>query len=169
MGFKRHEGFSGKIPQKFIDNNLVNCPICGSTHPHWSLNMEMKLDIEGNKYLFKCEDCGGILSARVPDVVGINKTALTTTGLIKKFKGKKNRVTYMTIEDVGTQTNMGSYIGVEMSLDDIITLGFNQNRPSVQNNIDDTIGNQEFIFCTNCGAKLKPENKFCSKCGNKVE
>ena len=170
MGFKRHDGFSGSIPQKFIDSNLLNCPICGSTHPHWSLDMKMKLDFEGNKYLFKCEDCGCILSARVPDVVGINKTALTTTGLIKKFKGKKNSVTYMTIEDIGTQTNMMDYIGVEMPLNDIVSLGFNQNQPSACNNVDNAYNNgQKFIFCTNCGAKLKSDNKFCSQCGTKVK
>lgn len=168
MAFKRHEGFSGKIPQQYIDKNLVNCPICGSTHPHWSIDMKMKLDLDGNRYLFKCEDCGGILSASVPDVTGVNKTALTTTGLIKKFRGKKNRVVYMTIEDIGTQTNMNSYVGVEMPLDDLIRLGFNQNNQTVTNTIDDSNNDQEFKFCSQCGAKLKIEDKFCTKCGNKV-
>lgn len=168
MAFKRYDGLTGKIPQKFIDNNLVNCPICGSVHPNWSLDMKMKLDVEGNKILFKCEDCGAILSARAPEVIGINKTPLTTNGLIKRFKGKKNRTVYMIIEDVGTQTNMRDYVGVELPLEDLISLGFNQNNKSVDNNINDSYIEQDFIFCTNCGTKLKPENKFCPKCGTKV-
>lgn len=164
MSFKRCDGFAGSIPQKFIDNKLVNCPICGSIHPHWSLDMKMKLNIEGNKYLFKCEDCGCILSARVPDVTGFDKTPITTMGLIKKFKGKKNSVTYMIIEDVGTQINMKDYIGVEMPLEDLIRLRFNQNNKTALNN-DDL--NNQIKFCTQCGAKSKIEDKFCTQCGNK--
>lgn len=32
MAFKRHEGFSGSVPQKFIDRTLINCPICGGSY-----------------------------------------------------------------------------------------------------------------------------------------
>ena len=168
LTFKRHEGFTGSIPQKFIDKTLINCPICGNNNPHWSLDMKMTLDVEGNKYLFKCEQCGCILSGRVPDVTGFNKTPLTTTGLIKKMKGKKNNVIYMTIENIGTQTNMKKYIGQEMPLQNLINLRFNEGNQSVPNNINNSYNNQKFKFCSNCGTKLKYEDKFCTTCGNKV-
>lgn len=168
MAFKRHEGFTGSIPQKFIDRTLINCPICGGNKPHWSLDMKMTLDVEGNKYLFKCEQCGCILSARVPDVTGFNKTPLTTTGLIKKMKGKKNSVIYMIIEDIGTQTNMIKYIGREIPLENLINLRYNINNHPTASNINNFNTNQKFKFCSNCGTKLKNEDKFCTKCGNSV-
>lgn len=169
MAFKRHEGFSGSIPQKFIDETLINCPICGSNNPHWSLDMKMTLDIEGNKYLFKCEQCGCILSGRVPDVTGFNKTVLTTTGLIKKLKGKENKVMYMIIEDIGTQTNMKNHVGKEMPLKNLIQLRFNENNQITPNNMPTTPNiNLKFKFCSVCGTKLKQEDKFCTKCGNKL-
>ncbi len=162
MTFKRYEGFTGSLPQSFIDKTLITCPICGSNNPHWSLEMKMKLDIEGNKYLFKCEQCDCILSARVPDVTGFNKTALTTTGFIKKLKGKNNKITYMIVEDVGTQTNMGKYIGKELPLENLINLRCNENNQTSQFN------KKEFKFCSQCGTKLDYEDKFCSQCGNKL-
>ena len=168
LAFKRHEGFTGSLPQKFIDRTLINCPICGGNNPHWSLDMKMTLDLEGNKYLFKCEQCGCILSARVPDVTGFNKTALTTTGLIKKMKGKRNSAIYMIIEDIGTQTNMKDHVGKEMALENLINLRYYGNNQTVQRNITYSSNNQTFKFCTNCGTKLKSTDKFCTKCGNKV-
>lgn len=168
MALKRFEGIKGKIPQKFIDSNLANCPICGTDHPNWSYNMKMRLDLEGNKVLFKCSDCGAVLSARAPEVMGLTKTPVTANGLIKKFKGKKNSVFYMIIEDVGTQTNMKDYAGVELPLEDIMSLRSNQNTPQEQYNVDNSSTDDEFKFCTNCGAKLKANNKFCSKCGAKL-
>lgn len=168
MAFQRHEGFSGSIPQRFIDTTLITCPICGSNNPHWSLDMKMTLDIEGNKYLFKCEQCGCILSGRVPEVVGINKTAITTTGFIKKMKGKRNDVIYMRIEDIGTQTNMANYIGIDMPLENLIKLRFNENNQVASNNVNNSNNNQKFKFCTNCGTKLKYDDNFCTNCGTKV-
>lgn len=130
--------------------------------------MKMTLDIEGNKYLFKCEQCGCILSARVPDVTGFNKTALTTTGLIKKIKGKKNNVMYMIIEDIGSQTNMRNYVGKEMPLDDLIGLRFSGNNQTMTKTVNPSQTSSEFKFCSVCGNKLKQKDKFCTKCGNKV-
>ena len=63
MSFKRMEVFSGSVPQKFADNRIPKCPMCGTDNPHWSIDMRrgkmMSLDSEENatKYLFKCEKC----------------------------------------------------------------------------------------------------------------
>lgn len=101
MGFKRMEGFAGSVPQKFIDNNVLICPMCGTKNPHWSIDMKMQIKLEGNLYLFKCEQCNCILSATVPDVTGFGRNALTTLGLIKKMSGKNTRTIYMKIQEVG--------------------------------------------------------------------
>ena len=66
MAFKRMEGFAGSVPQGFIDRNVKVCPLCGTTNPHWSIDQKMQMKLEGNLYLFKCEQCNGILSSPVP-------------------------------------------------------------------------------------------------------
>lgn len=101
MAFKRMEGFVGSVPQGFIDRNVRVCPLCGTTNPHWSIDQKMQIKLEGNLYLFKCEQCGCILSSPVPDVTGFNNTMLTTTGLLKKLSGKKNGEIYIRIYDAG--------------------------------------------------------------------
>lgn len=89
MAFKRMEGFAGSIPQGFIDRSVKICPFCGSNTPHWALDQKMQMKLEGNLYLFQCEQCKGVLSSPVPDVTGYNNTMLTTTGLLKRLSGKR--------------------------------------------------------------------------------
>lgn len=118
MGFKRMEGFVGSVPQGFIDGKVKICPLCGTTNPHWAIDQKMQMKLEGNLYLFKCEQCNGVLSAPVCDVTGMNNTVFTTTGLLKKFSGKKNGVTYMRIHDAGN-SGVDSLVGNEYSLEDL--------------------------------------------------
>ena len=119
MAFKRMEGFVGSVPQKFIDNSVVKCPMCGTTTPHWAIDQKMQMKLEGNLYLFRCEKCNCIISATVPDVTGFNNTALTTTGLFKKLSGKKNGVIYMKIQDVGTAQTTEMHKGKEFTLQEL--------------------------------------------------
>lgn len=119
MAFKRMEGFVGSVPQRFIDNHVVKCPMCGTTEPHWAIDQKMQMKLEGNLYLFQCEQCGCVLSAPVPDVTGLNNTALTTTGLIKRLGGKKNGVIYMKVQDVGRVQTTKVYEGKEMTLQEL--------------------------------------------------
>lgn len=116
MAFKRMEGFAGSVPQKFIDNNIQKCPICGATNPHWSIDMKMGLI---NRYLFQCEECKCILSASVPDVTGISRTPLTTLGIAKALGGKKMNVIYMKIDDVGTMKDKKNNEGKEITLEEL--------------------------------------------------
>ncbi len=81
--------------------------------------MKMQMKLEGNLYLFKCEQCDGVISSPVPDVTGFNNTALTTTGLIKRLSGKKNGVIYMTIRDTGNNEDWKSRVGEEYTLEDL--------------------------------------------------
>ena len=68
------EGFAGSVPQGFIDRSIKICPFCGSSNPHWAIDQKMQMKLEGNLYLFQCEQCKGVLSAPVPDVTGFNNT-----------------------------------------------------------------------------------------------
>lgn len=113
------EGFAGSVPQKFIDNNIVKCPMCGTTNPHWAIDQKMQMKLEGNLYLFQCEQCKCILSSPVPDVTGFNNTVLTTTGLLKRLTGKKNGVIYIKVQDVGTAQTTKIHEGKEFTLQEI--------------------------------------------------
>ena len=81
--------------------------------------MKMQIKLEGNLYLFKCEQCNCILSATVPDVTGFGRNALTTLGLIKKMSGKNTRTIYMKIQEVGNSQTTQMYKEKEMSLEDL--------------------------------------------------
>lgn len=118
MAFKRMEGFTGSAPQGFIDRNIKICPLCGTNFPHWSIDQKMQMKLEGNLYLFKCEQCGCIISSPVPDVTGFNNTVLTTTGLLKKLSGKKNGVIYMKVQDAGN-SGMTECVGKEYTLQEM--------------------------------------------------
>ena len=84
------------------------------------------------------------------------------------MKGKRNDVIYMRIEDIGTQTNMVNYIGIDMPLENLVRLRFNENNQVASNNVNNSNNNQKFKFCSNCGTKLKYEDNFCTNCGTKV-
>jgi hypothetical protein len=120
------EGFAGSIPQGFIDRSVKICPLCGTNNPHWSIDQKMQMKLEGNLYLFKCEQCGGIISAPVPDVTGYNNTVLTTTGLLKKLSGKKNGVIYMKVQDAGNST-MADCVGKEFTLEELNQMASEKN------------------------------------------
>lgn len=119
MAFKRMEGFAGSIPQGFIDRNVKICPFCGSDNPHWAIDQKMQFKLEGNLYLFQCEQCKGVLSSPVSDVTGYNNTVLTTTGLFKKLSGKKNGIVYIKIYDTGNNPDMTDSVGKEYSLEEL--------------------------------------------------
>ena len=119
MAFKRMEGFAGSVPQGFIDRNLKICPFCGSSNPHWALDQKMQMKLEGNLYLFKCEQCDCIISSPVADVTGFNKTALTTTGLLKKMSGKKNNEIYMRLYNPGSNEGLDENVGREYTLSEL--------------------------------------------------
>lgn len=116
MSFKRMEGFVGSLPQKFIDEKVTKCPMCGTVSPHWAIDQKMGWV---NRYLFKCEECECIISASVPDVSGVSRTSLSTLGLAKVLSGKKVKTIYMKIEDVGSVQATKLHEGKEIGLDEL--------------------------------------------------
>lgn len=126
MSFKRMEGFAGSVPQKFADNRIPKCPMCGTTIPHWSVDERMgkmmSFDPEenANKYLFKCEQCDCVLRVPVTDVVGVGRSALLSwQGLAKKVHGKETGAIYVTIEEVGKVQTTEIYKEKEMTLEEL--------------------------------------------------
>ncbi|MGO4972681.1 hypothetical protein ACTQ56_12020 [[Clostridium] aminophilum] len=126
MPFKRMEGLAGSVPQKFADNRISKCPMCGTTIPHWSVDERMgkmmSFDPEenANKYLFKCEQCDCVLRVPVTDVVGVGRSALLSwQGLAKKVHGKETGAIYVTIEEVGKVQTTEIYKEKEMTLEEL--------------------------------------------------
>lgn len=129
MAFKRMEGFAGSVPQKFADEKIPKCPMCGTNNPHWSIDERMgkmlsfNAEENANKYLFKCEQCSCILRVPVTDVVGIGRSALLSwQGVAKKMHGKNTSAIYVTIEEVGTVQTTQMYKDKEMTLEEINAL-----------------------------------------------
>lgn len=133
MAFKRMEGFARSVPQGFIDRSLKVCPLCGTNNPHWSIDQKMQMKLEGNLYLFQCEQCKGVLSSPVPDVTGFNNTVLTTTGLLKKLSGKKNGVIYLRIYDSGNNVDLKDSIGKEYTLQELNQMASEKSPEPEQN------------------------------------
>ena len=121
------EGFVGSVPQGFIDGRLKKCPMCGSNNPHWAIDQKMQMKMEGNLYLFQCEQCKGVLSSPVPDVTGHNNTVLTTTGLLKAISGKKNGVIYLRIYNAGNNSDLTSSVGKEFTLQELNEMAMKKN------------------------------------------
>ena len=90
----------------------------------------MQMKLEGNLYLFQCEQCKGVLSSPVPDVTGFNNTMLTTTGLLKKLSGKKNGVIYMRIYAAGNNADMQNMVGKEFTIQEINQMAAEKNPSS---------------------------------------
>ena len=134
MAFKRMEGFVGSIPQKFADNRIPKCPMCGTDNPHWSIDERMgkmfTLNPEDNahKYLFKCEQCGCILRVPVTDVMGTGRSVLSWQGLAKKVHGKETKSIYVAIENVGNAQSNQEYKEKEMTLEEINALAQQLNK-----------------------------------------
>lgn len=132
MVFKRYDGFSGSIPQKFVDNRIPKCPMCGTTEPKWTVSERMgkllSFDPEKNahKYLFKCDKCDCILRVPVTDVVGVGRSALLSwQGLAKKMHGKETSAIYVTVEEVGNMQVTQIYKEKELTLEQINELAEN--------------------------------------------
>jgi len=112
------EGFAGSIPQKFIDTRVPRCPMCGTTDPHWAIDQKMGF-LTLNRYLFRCEQCGCILSATIADVTGFARTPISTIGFAKMLSGKKTKTIYMKVENAGRAQTTKIHEGKELSLEKI--------------------------------------------------
>jgi len=76
--------------------------------------------------LFRCDQCGCILSASVADFTGFTKSkaaVLTTAGginaLFKKASGKQVRTVYVKVESVGSAQTTKLYEGKEFELEEL--------------------------------------------------
>ncbi|SVE21899.1 uncharacterized protein METZ01_LOCUS474753 [marine metagenome] len=120
MGFKRYDGFYGSVPQGFINNNFKKCPMCGSGEPNWHLDTQKRWT--ENRYLFKCQQCEAIISSPFGDVMGFSRTIITTPGLLKRLSGKKTKVIYLKVDEVGSMQTTQLNKDKEFTLDELVEM-----------------------------------------------
>jgi len=85
----------------------------------------------------------------MPITRGISKSI--ETGRVAKGSESQQKFTY-----VNRDFNQESFSNVEFKLLPI------SNKPKTSKDL------KVRIYCTECGTKAKPKNKFCSTCGNKL-
>lgn len=109
--FHRADGFVGSVPQKFADRTFPRCPMCCSNAPHWTIAQHNQMSWKGNLYLFKCADCGSVISMSMPDVTTLgngasgvvsNPSVGLTNLMVKASSGKEAGAVYAVIESVGS-------------------------------------------------------------------
>ena len=118
MAFKRRDGFVGSLPQKFADQKLTKCPMCGSSEPNWTTDSKVGML---NRCLFKCSSCEAIISSTVADITGFANTKITSVGLVKALSGKKMKA-YFRIDQVGNMQATDQYLKKEFTLDELMQL-----------------------------------------------
>mgnify|MGYP003506970247 CR=1 FL=1 len=124
MAFKRSKGFVGSVPQRFADENIPICPICGTADPRWLINMQMKFF--ANRYLFKCSNCKTILSATVMDVARLDKLPIPTLKVLKAISNNSNKV-FVKINSVGNIKSKSNYKSKIYSLDKLNEIASSEN------------------------------------------
>lgn len=129
-GFRRCDGFTGSIPHNFITTNFPSCPMCGSYDPYWTI--KFKQQFVGGRYLFKCKDCGCILSGDMGDCTGANQGNMAVTGGIMGYgfyaakkgrEGKAVGTSYLKIENPGSFRANTQLAGKEFTLEDLKQFG----------------------------------------------
>ena len=122
--FRRCDGFTGSVPQHFIDEKFPKCPMCGTNEPYWKL--KDKMELMGKRPLVLCDNCGAILSATTADLAGFSKSKvglLTTAGMMnaigKKAGGKQVATTYIKVEEVGNAQTTKIYEGKELPIEEL--------------------------------------------------
>ena len=124
-GFRRCDGYVGSVPQNFVNTNFPVCPLCGSTDPYWTL--KDKIEMKGNRVMFRCKDCGGVISSSTMDFTGMTKStaaAILNTGaglnyLIKKHDGKDAKAVYVRVDDAGSFRTTKELEGKEFKLEEL--------------------------------------------------
>ena len=193
-GFRRCDGFTGSIPQNFINSNMPTCPLCGSPDPYWTL--KDKMEWTNHRILFRCKDCTGVLSATQDDFTGRTKStayaAITTAGLVnaivKKNQGKDVKTVYMKVEDSGMFQPNSPLVGQELPIEEFQRMAAMYSAPAAPqpfapaphltqldpSQVQVSYGESQPAeqprprFCTKCGKPTTPGAAFCTGCGNRL-
>ena len=122
--FARAEGFMGSMPQKYIDNHLPKCPLCCGSAPNWSFTQIFQMDWKGNLNVYRCSQCGGVISISMPDVLqgsgSFDPNVTLTNIMVKKKAGKAGKTVYVTFEHPGNSGVMAPVFGKEFTIDEVV-------------------------------------------------
>lgn len=127
--FRRVDGLMGSMPQAFINKNMPKCPLCCDPVPQWTMHQVNLKTWRGNLILFKCAQCGGVISISIPDIMtatnqfaGASANVTLTNMMAKKKKGKEAKTAYVTFESVGNSGVSPSILGKELRLPDVVAI-----------------------------------------------
>lgn len=127
--FRRADGLMGSMPQAFINKNMPKCPLCCDPVPQWTMHQVNLKTWRGNIILFKCAQCGGVISISIPDIMtatnqfaGASSNVTLTNMMAKKKKGKEAKTAYVTFESVGNSGVSPSILGKELRLPDVVAI-----------------------------------------------
>ncbi len=124
MAFQRYDGYAGSVPQQFVDRSIPICPFCGTSHPHWGVDISIEFKIDGTQYRYMCEQCHGVLETNANDVTGQSSNPFTATGLRKMFAGKKSNTVYIRVVSAGNNGELKECVGKEYTLEDINQMAY---------------------------------------------
>ena len=140
MEFTRFDGLFNGASQKFFDQNLQKCPLCGGT-PYWKLNIS---NTDTVKVFAQCQNCHGILfidyitiskkvNVIIYDVGEINLFSLTPNSVYKvselnKLTTYNGQIPINQVDlghEIHSKSNIGSAlksVGITISIAGIILI-----------------------------------------------
>lgn len=113
MAFRRYKGFFGSMPQRFIDDNLPICPICGE-EAKWTL--EQKFIISGVRYRYKCTACNAIISLARKDIFKMQNNEVL---ILKPASKRKEFIPPVGVEKLGKIKDTELKEGYQYNLKDM--------------------------------------------------
>ena len=126
LEFKRYDGFAGSVVQRFADNSVPVCPICGN-NPHWLLHQSQKVvkifpvAIQDNYYFLKCDSCGMVMHTVYQQVGDRSAPFLANPS-------PRDNVTMMTFDVLGDKAENFDLAGKEMSIWEINQMAENNKK-----------------------------------------
>jgi len=122
--YRRKDNALYNIQQRFGDENIPFCPVCGSEDPHWLIAENQMILFKS--FYYKCQECGSILATTEEDVCGLSRTDKTFAGKLKQRKGKELDRIYMKIYKLGpgiTDIDRIAIMDKEMIIEDLLAAG----------------------------------------------
>ena len=162
MGFKRREGLAGGLITKYADEKLKCCPFCGSKEPHWLTdayiaNYSLISANCVNGYKFQCEKCQGVFEIQGKTDFCFTRESFVSIKLLSVGSGNMNADKIevpLTIDELkelcnGSAEALAAPVVEEASM-------VEEEKPANK-------------YCPKCGTVANKEQKFCVKCGCKLD
>lgn len=121
-----------ELAENYIRDHLPSCPLCKVSDTEW--HFEHKVLLWEKRIEYTCGACGGCMSTAYGDMKGVSLNGLTDflqgslsyEAMIRPIYGKKKGITYVRIQDPGSNLIHKDYVGVEIPMDEIKEMSWKQ-------------------------------------------